>query len=114
MKDLTIIFKALADGNRLRIINMLLAKPLCVCELTEVLGLATSTVSKHLSILRQAELITDAKDGKWVDYKVNTQSTPQIYGIIEYIKAHTNSEQFIEDRKRIGSVDRYTICNIKM
>jgi DNA-binding transcriptional ArsR family regulator len=53
-----IIFKALSDKNRIRIIKMLQKKPLCVCEIRAVLKLAVSTVSQHLSILREAGLIT--------------------------------------------------------
>ena len=61
MRELVKIFKALSDSNRIRIIKMLQIRPLCVCEITAVLNLATSTVSKHLSILREADLIYDIK-----------------------------------------------------
>lgn len=60
------IFDALSDKSRLRIIKMLHRKLLCVCEITEILKLALSIVSKHLSILRDAGLITDEKNGKWI------------------------------------------------
>ena len=68
-------FKALADSNRLRILKILQQKSLCVCEMTEILGLATSTVSKHLSILREAGFITNHKDGRWVNYKITEESS---------------------------------------
>ena len=61
------IFKALSDSNRIRIVKMLQRKSLCVCEIKDVINLATSTVSKHLSILREAGLIVDWKDGKWIN-----------------------------------------------
>ena len=68
MRNFIKVFKALSDFNRIRIVKMLQLRPLCVCEIREVLDLATSTVSKHLSILRDAELILDEKDGKcWRD-----------------------------------------------
>ncbi len=67
-------FKALSDSNRIRVIKMLKIRPLCVCEITAILGLATSTVSKHLSILRDAGFIVDEKEGKWVNYRLNTSS----------------------------------------
>src|SRR3990170_6223210 len=70
-KDRTKIFKALSDLNRLRILKMLQTKPLCVCEITEILQLAASTVSKHLSILKDTGLIIDEKDNKWINYKIN-------------------------------------------
>ena len=70
MDELIKIAKALSDRNRVRILKMLECKPLCVCEITSVLGLATSTVSSHLSLLRDVGLITDRKDGKWVEYQL--------------------------------------------
>ena len=62
MRTLVKIFKALADSNRIRILKMLEVRPLCVCEITEVLNLAASTVSKHLSILRDADFIIDSNE----------------------------------------------------
>jgi len=65
------VAKALADENRLRIIVALQGRELCVCQLTELLGLATSTVSKHVSILRQAGILTSRKKATWVFYRLN-------------------------------------------
>ena len=71
MRKLLKIFKALSDSNRLRIVKMLQIRTLCVCEITEILQLSNSTVSRHLSILRDAELILHEKVGKWVNYRLN-------------------------------------------
>ena len=70
MFDTLTIIKALSDENRLRIIMALRGKELCVCTLTELLDLAPSTTSKHLSILKQARLIESVKDGKFVYYRL--------------------------------------------
>lgn len=70
MFDTVTIIKALSDENRLRIIMALRGKELCVCTLTELLDLAPSTTSKHLSILKQARLIESVKDGKFVYYRL--------------------------------------------
>ena len=56
--------KALADGNRLRIIRLLLDRPRCVCELQAALGIAQPTVSRHLSILEEADLVNKERRGK--------------------------------------------------
>jgi len=66
MKQLLSITKALSDANRVRILLMLRERDLCVCQIIEVLGLAPSTVSKHLSLLQQAGLIVTRKEGRWV------------------------------------------------
>jgi len=60
--------KALAHPGRLRLLAMLQHGDLCVCQMTAVLDLATSTVSAHLSDLRHAGLVTERKHGKWVHY----------------------------------------------
>lgn len=70
MRTLTSLTKALADENRLRILNALRAGELCVCQLIELLGLAPSTVSKHLSILRQAGLVDSRKEARWMHYRL--------------------------------------------
>ena len=62
-RDIVKVFKALGDSNRIRIVKMLEARELCVCEVRE-----------HLSVLRDADLILDRKDGKWVNYRLNEQS----------------------------------------
>ena len=54
MRELLTLMKALADENRLRIITALNGRELCLCQIVELLGLATSTVSRHASILQQA------------------------------------------------------------
>lgn len=70
MFDFLTIIKAMSDENRLRILMALRGKELCVCTLTELLNLAASTTSKHLSILKQARLIESVKDGKFVYYRL--------------------------------------------
>jgi DNA-binding transcriptional ArsR family regulator len=62
--------KALADRQRLRILMLLQGGELCVCRLVAVLGLAPSTVSKHLSLLRAAGLVDSRKAGRWMYYRL--------------------------------------------
>lgn len=70
------ILKAMSDENRVRILMALRGKELCVCTLTELLDLAPSTTSKHLSILKQARLIESVKDGKFVYYRLVQPDSP--------------------------------------
>ncbi|MEW5983777.1 MAG: metalloregulator ArsR/SmtB family transcription factor [Acidobacteriota bacterium] len=62
--------KAMGHPVRLRILAMLHSGPLCVCQMTAVLGLAASTVSGHLAELRRADLVAERKQGKWVEYSL--------------------------------------------
>ena len=74
LKDKAAIFKALGEPNRLKILKLLSGKSLCVTEITADLDLAASTVSKHLSILKEAGFLTEEKKSKWIYYKINTHS----------------------------------------
>ena len=106
------ILKALADKNRVRIVKMLQQKPLCVCEITAVLGLATSTVSKHLSILKAAEIIADIKDGRWVNHHLNISANNNF--LSELLSLLLNSlegdEQASADRVKVKTADREILC----
>ncbi len=106
------IFKALSDKSRLRIIKMLQRKSLCVCEITDTLKLATSTVSKHLSILREAGLITDEKDGKWINYKINQNPKDNIVSnALLFIQLQLEGDELIEnDKNSISCIDRKVLC----
>ena len=70
------ITKALAEENRLRILLALDAQELCVCQIIELLELAPSTVSKHMSVLRQARLIDGRKDGRWMYFRLADENAP--------------------------------------
>lgn len=65
------VHKAIAHPARLRLLAALRGGPLCVCQMTALLKLATSTVSEHLSELRKAGLIADRKEGRWVEYRLD-------------------------------------------
>jgi ArsR family transcriptional regulator len=71
------ILKALADENRLRILNILYHKELCVCELEHILGMTQSNVSRHLIKLKEAELIASEKNGQFVLYQINPEAAEQ-------------------------------------
>ena len=68
MKKLVKVLKATSDPNRLRILKILQIKSMCVCELQFSLELAQSSISKHMKILEEAELVDSRKDGLWVNY----------------------------------------------
>ena len=112
MQDLVQTFKALSDANRIRILKMLEVRPLCVCEITAVLGLAASTVSKHLSILRDAGLIFDLKEGKWVNYYLNTTSQKNyVRELLPPIRKWLPDEaQIAKDREQANIVNREILC----
>ena len=113
IEEKTKLFKTLSDPNRLRILKMLQTKSLCVCEITEILQLATSTVSKHLSILKEIGFITEVKDGKWVNYQINSRpSDPRISSILSTLDFWISDEKLIiSDKKKVEIVDRTVVCS---
>lgn len=70
MKQFIRVMKALSDPSRVKIVKLLQVKELCVCELKEVLGLAQSTVSKHMKILEDAGLVEKERQGAWIIYSL--------------------------------------------
>ncbi len=76
MRDLVAITKALADENRLRAIGLLEYQELCLCQIVEVLGLAPSTVSRHMSILHQARIVESRKEGRWAYFRLADEEAP--------------------------------------
>lgn len=114
MRNVTKIFKALSDRNRVRILKMLEIRPLCVCEMTVVLKISTSTVSKHLSLLREAGFIEDQKDGKWVEYKLKRNSdNAQVKELLSSLSKLLNDDAEVKTySKRLKHIDRYKICKV--
>jgi ArsR family transcriptional regulator, arsenate/arsenite/antimonite-responsive transcriptional repressor len=74
LRPLTRLFKALADGTRLRIVALLSHGELCVCHLEAGLGLTQSNASRHLAVLRAAEIVEPRRDGSWVYYRLAPQA----------------------------------------
>jgi DNA-binding transcriptional ArsR family regulator len=106
MIELIAITKALADENRLRIIAALEGRELCVCQLIALLDLAPSTVSKHLSILKNAHLIQGRKDGRWMYCRLAVAQAPDaakgaMNWLLENIK---DKPRILADRQRLEQI----------
>ena len=76
-------FKAMGDENRFRILMLLLIRPLCVCELLEVLDIKGGTLSAHLKLLKNAGLISQKKDGRWIVYSISSEKNRNFLNGIE-------------------------------
>ena len=75
--------RALSDENRLRIVEMLSSGERCVCELTAALDLGQSLLSHHLKTLKDAGLVTDRREGRWVYYTLNCDALEELGGALE-------------------------------
>lgn len=115
MREILDITKALADENRLRLLMALRAGELCACQLIELLGLAPSTVSKHMSILRHARLVEARKDGRWIYYRLtDRRADKSVRQALTWLDRHLGSTPQIsrdsKDLKRILRIDREQLC----
>jgi ArsR family transcriptional regulator len=106
MWDFMAVTKALADENRVRMLLALLKQELCVCQIIELIKLAPSTVSKHMSILRAARLVDARKDGRWMYYRLaGTNSSPIVREAIDWArKSLAGDPQIIGDAKRLAQI----------
>jgi DNA-binding transcriptional ArsR family regulator len=106
MRHLVRTTKALADDNRIRILGALKGRELCVCQLIELLGLAPSTVSKHLSILRNARLIESRKAGRWIYYRMAGDDAPrQITAALNWVlQTFAESRQHEADNLKLDAI----------
>jgi len=95
--------KALADGNRLRVVMALReGEELCVCQITEMLNLAMPTVSRHMSILQQAGLVKSRKDSRWVYYRLS-ETFPSL--LLQWLKEGLmDSEGIARDKRKMSSI----------
>jgi ArsR family transcriptional regulator len=105
MKNLAQTFKALSDETRLRILALLSAGELCVCDLMAALDLPQSTVSRHLAYLRNAGLVDDQRRGVWMFYRLSQADSPLGEDIMVLLTARLNHlEQARQDRQTLGSL----------
>ncbi|OQX87178.1 hypothetical protein B6D60_04480 [candidate division KSB1 bacterium 4484_87] len=115
MDELSELFKVLGDKNRLRIINLLKQRSLCVCEITEILKLAPSTVSRHLSILKHVGIIKDKKDKKWVVYSLNVCYDNVLITVLMplVLSQLKDDEQAESDLRKLAGIDLNFVCKSK-
>lgn len=108
MKQFIRVMKAMSDPNRVRIIKLLQRKVLCVCELRELLGLAQSTVSKHLRLLDDAGLIESCRDGAWIIYSIkNEPESDYATVILENLDEwHEEDKVLLEMINRLPTIDQ--------
>ncbi len=103
--------KALSDESRLRILWMLEERELCVCEIQAILGLAQSTVSRHLQVLEDAGFLASERAGPWKNYRLNPLPPPLVQGLLAPLRSAAESVgEAAELRARARGVCREELC----
>jgi ArsR family transcriptional regulator, arsenate/arsenite/antimonite-responsive transcriptional repressor len=118
MREFMAITKALADEQRVRMLLALRRGELCVCQIVALVELATSTVSKHMSILKQARLVESRKEGRWIYYRLPSDHTPQVVQqSLDWVFEHlADDPRIARDQQRLEEicrVDPQELCNAR-
>jgi ArsR family transcriptional regulator, arsenate/arsenite/antimonite-responsive transcriptional repressor len=115
MRELMAVVRALADENRVRVLLALRPEEHCVCQIVELLGLAPSTVSKHMAILKQARLVDSRKEGRWMFYRLDEEDASvearELTAVVCRLLA--DDPRVREDAKRLRQIrklDRDELC----
>ncbi len=106
MRETLGLTKAFADESRLRALCALRGRELCVCQLIELLGLAPSTVSKHMSLLHRARLVDSRKEGRWSYYRLAGDDAPEpVRGALAWVLASlSKSPVILQDAKSLRQI----------
>lgn len=114
MRDLELVLKAAGDPTRTRILKLLERGGLCVCQVQAVLGLAPSTVSKHLTILKNAGLVEDRRDGKWIRYSLTAEErNPFAKPTLAMLRGPLDRDPaVVADRRRLRQVKRIPLAGL--
>jgi len=114
MREFMAITKALSDPNRVRILLALRRGDLCVCQITELFGLAPSTVSKHLSVLNHAGLVFSRKTERWVYYRLAGRGAPvMVREALDWVhQSLSQTDESVADAKRLERIVKTDLAEI--
>lgn len=108
-----LLMKTLADPTRMKILKLLLAAELCVCELKAVLGISQPAVSQHLAKLKAAGLVKERKEGPWTIYQGDLQRvTAAFSGILAFMAADPATiPELAQLTARLQTINRVEVCS---
>jgi ArsR family transcriptional regulator len=108
MQDLIKATKALSDETRLRILNVLLERECCVCEVMQALDISQSRASRNLGILQDAGFLTAKRDGTWIAYSVDWQTANHYAASLAKLfrSSPTADEVMAQDKERLRKAER--------
>jgi ArsR family transcriptional regulator, arsenate/arsenite/antimonite-responsive transcriptional repressor len=103
--DVEILFKALADRTRLRLINLIGDSEVCVCFFVAILKSSQPKISRHLAYLRRAGIVTARREGKWVHYRLTEPPDEHAARIFREVRAAlAEHPELQKDRQRLLQV----------
>jgi ArsR family transcriptional regulator, arsenate/arsenite/antimonite-responsive transcriptional repressor len=108
-----VLFRALADRTRLRIVNLLARGTLCVCDIQRILRQPQSSVSRHLALLKSAGLVRDRRDGMRTFYALTDWDSPLARGVLPAIRSHLAADgPYRADVEVVSDMRRRGACHV--
>jgi ArsR family transcriptional regulator, arsenate/arsenite/antimonite-responsive transcriptional repressor len=86
--SLDVLFRALADSTRLRLLNLIGDREICVCYFVQILGISQPKISRHLAYLRRAGIVASRRDGKWMHYRLSMPRDKTAAAILQETLKH--------------------------
>ncbi len=103
--QMELLFRALADRTRLRLLNLMGDDELCVCFFVEVLGTNQPKISRHLAYLRRAGVVAARREGKWMHYRIETPADPHAARVFAEVMAWLAEEREMQkDHARLENI----------
>jgi len=96
---LELLFRALADRTRLRLLNLMGDEEVCVCYFVEVLKTPQSKISRHLAYLRKAGIVGARRDGKWMHYRILEPSDRESADLLRHIRASVSNDEVLRKER---------------
>lgn len=94
--DLVRLFAALADPTRLRLLNLMAGREVCVCYFVEVLRQSQPKISRHLAYLRGAGIVSARREGKWMHYRIERPADPAAASVLDAALASFGDDREIQ------------------
>jgi len=105
------ICNMLSDKNRLRILKLLEYKPMCVCELTHIIGIRQPSISRHLRKLKEANLIDSRQDSQWHEYFINRRGDEYTRILMGNLSGWLNNDPVVvQDMENAKNTSREILC----
>ena len=99
------LFRALADRTRLRLLNLMGSDEVCVCYFVEVLKTPQPKISRHLAYLRRAGIVEARREGKWMHYRAINPSNPQAADVFATVRKWLSNDSAMQrDRSRLTNL----------
>jgi ArsR family transcriptional regulator len=103
--DIELLFRALADRTRLRLLNLMGDREVCVCFFVEILKTSQPKISRHLAYLRRAGIVSARREGKWMHYRIRNPENADAKRVLDNVRSWLLTDgAMIRERQRLDGI----------